>query len=107
VEVRSRMEDGVEKAFHRPCLYTSEEKLDMGLPSRVVSRIRAVVRGTDTRYISRKPMSMSQKPWYVGLVLDVGMIYTRVSDVGVRYSTSVGWWCERREMTWRVVSCSR
>jgi hypothetical protein len=56
------MKDEVEKALSRPCLYTSEEKLDTGLSTRVMSGIRAVVRGTDTRYISWKPMSVSRKP---------------------------------------------
>ena len=53
-------EDEVEKALSRPCLYTSEEKLDTGLSTRVVSGIRAVVRGTDTRYVSRKPLYVGQ-----------------------------------------------
>jgi hypothetical protein len=88
------MEDEVEKALSRPCLYTSEEKLDTGLSMRVVSGIGDVVRGTDTRYVSQKPMSVGRKLWHVGLVWDVGKRYGSVFDVGTRDGISVVGWYE-------------
>jgi hypothetical protein len=69
VEVRIRMEDEVENGLSRPCLYTSEEKLDTGLSTRVVSGICAIVREKDMRYVSWKPMSVTR--YIVGQVLDI------------------------------------
>jgi hypothetical protein len=80
VEVRIRIEDEIEKAFSRPCLCTSEEKLDTGQCTRVVSGICVVVHETDTSYASQKPL-------YVGLVLGVCMR---------KFGTSVGCWYKRR-----------
>ena len=74
-------EDEVEIALSIPCLYTSEEKLDTGLYTGVVSGIRAVVRGTDTRY-------MSQKPVYVGKCQISVRENLQVREVGGREEVS-------------------
>jgi hypothetical protein len=70
--VRIRIEDEVEKVLSRTSLYTSEEKLDASLSTRVVSHICVIVHEMDARYVSQKLMFVSWELLYVGQVLDVG-----------------------------------